>query len=55
MTNEEREWLESLLAVDDGLSGWELDFVVHLERYSPELLTVAQHDKLKSLSFDKGL
>lgn len=55
MTGEQRQWLDSLLAVDDGLNEWELDFVTHLERHIPALLAVAQHDKLKSLSFDKGL
>lgn len=55
MTGEEREWLESLLALDDGLNDWELDFITDMERNFPAQLSELQHDKLKSLSYDKGL
>ena len=55
MTTEEREWLNSLLALDDGLNNWELDFITDLERKNPTQLSGPQHDKLKSLSYDKGL
>ncbi len=55
MTSQERQWLESLLALDDGLTDWELDFISAIERKNPAQLSERQHDKLKSLSYDKGL
>ncbi len=55
MTAQEREWLNSLLAVDDGLSEWELNFITDIERKNPAQLSGPQHDKLKGLSHDKGL
>lgn len=55
MTAQEQEWLTSLLLVEDGLSDWELNFVTDMERKSPAELSKLQHDKLKSLSCDKGM
>lgn len=39
MTSQEREWLNSLLALDDGLSDWELDFIMDLEHKNPAQLS----------------
>lgn len=55
MTKEQRTQLDSLLAVDSGLSDWEVDFIDHLAVYDPQLLTARQEKKLQELYERKGL
>ena len=55
MTKEQRTQLDSLLAVDSGLSDWEVDFIDYLDLGSRESLTVKQANKLQQLYERKGL
>jgi len=49
MTEEERDWLNELLEIEEGLSSREVDFIESLSHRQTSELSGRQHDWLKRL------
>ncbi len=48
MSDQEAQWLNALLELEDGLSEWELEFVESISNMQRPL-TDKQHDKLEAI------
>ncbi len=56
MTADEQSLLDDLLAVESGLSGWEMDFIESLDRQCRELtLSPARKQKMDEIAEKVGL
>ena len=56
MTGDEQSLLDDLLAVDSGLTGWEMDFVESLDRQCRDMtLSPARKQKMDEIAEKVGL
>ena len=55
MTKTEEALLDDLLAVESGLSAWEIDFIDNLDGLRDRVLTPKQVDKMHDIARKVGL